>query len=110
MHDRYDYLDELHTVFYINTDLECAVAHELDPAMPHIILIVHDATYHNEPYVLTGKDGALSFEEIQEFIDLSIVRSVPEWSRRAYFTLHKLNANAIVYVQKSHDDEKDLAF
>ena len=46
MFDKYDFADELHTVFYMNTDFDCALEYKLDPEMPHIILFVHDAEFH----------------------------------------------------------------
>ena len=41
---------------------------------------------------------------MQDFIDMSIIRSVPRWTRRSYYALTKLHANAIVYIIDGHDE------
>ena len=111
MLDRYDYFDEMHTIFYVNTDPECAKKFGLDHSEVHVMLNLHEKTYREEPYII-AKEEAFTMEEISEFVNTNVARSIPRWSRRTHNTLHGLHditANAIVYVVKDLDvDDETL--
>ena len=73
------------------------------------MLNMHDKTFREAPYVIANEEGAFTMEEIVEFVNISVLRSIPRWSRRAYNTVHGLHniyANAIVLVVDEISEEK----
>ena len=96
MVERYEYHHEMHTGFHVNSDPECAVKVGLDPEKPAMMLLVREDTFRKEPYFLTGAEPPYNAEVLLDFINVSIVRSLPRWSRRAYDTVTDGKANAII--------------
>ena len=96
MIERYEYHHEMHTGVHVNTDPECAVKVGLDPKKPALMLLVREDTFRKEPYFLTGAEPPYSAEVLLDFINVSIIRSLPRWSKRAYDTVTDGKANAII--------------
>ena len=56
-----------------------------------------EASHVMKPQVLSV-DGVITTESILELINVSIIRALPQWSKRAYSAVFDYHANAIIYM------------
>ena len=62
------------------------------------MMVIRDKTFRESPYLLTGHTAPFSSETLLDFINVSIIRSLPRWSRRAKETLTDGAANALIFM------------
>ena len=100
MVERYEFIDEFPTVlFQVNTDPKCAKEFDLDPKQHHVVLFVKDTLTETSMFKMTeDSDHILDMDMIHEFVGISIVRAMPQWSHRTASTLYHFHANAIIYM------------
>ena len=58
--------------------------------------------------MFTKDEGNFSAREVLEFVNLSIGRSVPRWSRRLNFALDVSGANAIILLVNDLENGDEL--
>lgn len=108
MVDRYEYHDESHTAFHINNDPECAKKLNLDVTKSHLVLYTRNSEFRTEPFVFTDEPGQFTIENISYNVNVSILRAMPRWSKRAYSTLSDMHANAIVFMVPDLKNPEEL--
>ena len=109
MVERYEYHDEFHTAFHINTDPECAAQLGLDSSKSNLMLFVKDADYHSAPFVFTTEPGQFKMDEILTTLNVSLSRALPRWGRRAHTTLTNMDSHAIIFMVNDLNDPTAVA-
>ena len=78
MKERYSYFDEFYAHFHINTEPECAAKYNLNRKNQTLMLFVKESEHRQNPFVLTKEK--FNTNDILEFINLSVTRSLPRWN------------------------------
>ena len=108
MIERYLYYDEMHTGFHFNNDPECAMQFGINPSKPDLLMLIREKAFRETPFLLTGHEAPFNTETILEWINVSIIRSLPRWSRRAHSSLVEGHSNGIVLLMPDLNDEEKI--
>ena len=108
MVERYEYYHEMHTAFHFNNDPECAMKFGISPGSPDLMMLIREKSFRDTPYLLTGHEAPFSVETILEWINVSIVRSLPRWSKRAHSSIIEGHSNGIILIMPDLSDEQKV--
>ena len=76
----------------------------INPGKPDLMMMIREKTFRDTPYLLTGHEAPFNVETILEWINVSIIRSLPRWSKRAASALLEGNSNGIILLMEDLND------